>query len=133
MTQARSLDVRAVVLIPVRHVNEGSCMRFSYQAEKLSSARSALMLPHTGGEHESIAGAFHEISLALHKFDRSQLDDNATIWVRKLDALMDTTGLSDPNKEGLWAVKAKTLSDDDKIELSHVVDELAHWFDHSEA
>ncbi len=108
-------------------------MRFSYQAEKLSSARSALMLPHTGGEHESIASAFHEINLALHQFNRSQLDDNATTWVRKLDALMDTTGLSDPNSEGLWAVKAKTLSDDDKIELSHMVDELAHWFDHSEA
>lgn len=104
-------------------------MSFTYQAEKFSSARSALMLPHFSGEHISIANAFHEISLALHQFDRSQLDDSATSWIKKLDSLMDTEDLSDPNQEGLWAVKAKTLSEDDKIELSMVVDELAHWFE----
>ncbi len=106
-------------------------MKFSYQAEKFSVARSALMLPHPRGEHESIANAFHECSLGLHQFDRSRLSDDANQWVGKLDALMETKGLSDPNGEGLWAVKAKTFTDDEKIELSRLVDELAHWFDYS--
>ena len=107
-------------------------MRFSYQSEKFSAARHALMLPHSRGEHESIANAFHECKLGLHNFDRTQLDDNARSWVEKLDALMDTTGFTDPHREGLWAVKAKTLSNDDKINLSSLVDELAHWFDYSD-
>lgn len=42
---------------------------------------------------------------------------------------METKGLSDPNGEGLWAVKARTFTDDEKIELSRLVDELAPWFD----
>jgi hypothetical protein len=37
-------------------------------------------------------------------------------------------GLEDPSKRGLWLIKAEQLLTDDKIELSHVVDELAFWF-----
>lgn len=104
-------------------------MRYSYQAEKLSSARSSLMLPHTRGEAESIANAFHELSLAFHKLDVHALDDSAQRWVDKLQRYMDTTGLSDPNDEGIWVVKAHTFSADEQLEISHTVDELAHWFD----
>ena len=103
-------------------------MNYGYQSEKLSAARSALMLPHSQGEPASIAGAFHEIHLAFHRMDESGLDDNARTWVRKLKELMDTTGLTDTNSEGLWTVKAKQLGTDEKIELSRCVDELAHWF-----
>lgn len=104
-------------------------MRYSYQAEKFAQARRNLMLPHTQGEAQAIAGAFHECSLGLHGFDRTLLDQNSTLWVNQLDSLMDTNGLTDPSGQGLWAVKASRLTSDDKIQLSHVVDELAHWFD----
>jgi hypothetical protein len=90
------------------------------------------MLPHINGEHNSIFSAFHECSLALHKFDKSQLDDNATLWIKKLESLMDVTGISDPHGEGLFLVKAKQLSIEEKIELSHIIDELASWFVYSD-
>jgi len=35
-------------------------MKYSYQTEKLSVARSALMLPHYKGEAHAIASAFHQ-------------------------------------------------------------------------
>jgi hypothetical protein len=45
------------------------------------------------------------------------------------EELMNTDGLNDPSDRGLWKVKAEQLSNDEKIGLSRVVDELAHWFD----
>jgi len=103
-------------------------MTYGYQSEKLSAARSALMLPHSGGEAASIASAFHELRLAFYRMDESGLDDNALTWVRKLQELMDTTGLVDPDSVGLWTIKAQQLGTDERIELSRCVDELAHWF-----
>lgn len=104
-------------------------MKFPYQAEKFSVARSSLMIPHPKGETESIVGAFHECSLGLHELNKKELDDNAKGWIAKLKDLMDTSGLTDPDGRGLWAVKAASLTTEQKFELSHVVDELAHWFD----
>ena len=104
-------------------------MKYSYQAEKFASARRALMLPHPRGEAPSIAGAFHECHLGLHHLDRNQLNDTARDWLAKLDRLMETSGLQDPHGKGLWQIKAETLTESEKFELSQVVDELAHWFD----
>ena len=104
-------------------------MRYSYQAEKLSSARSALMLPHTRGEAESIANAFLELSLAFHQLDVSALDSEAQRWIAKLQDYMDTTGVSASGGEGAWAAKARSFTSDDQLEISHAVDELAYWFD----
>lgn len=104
-------------------------MNFAYQAEKFSVARSSLMIPHPNGEAASIASAFHECSLGLHDLDEQKLDDNARGCVAKLNDLMDTSDLTDPDKRGLWAVKADSLTIEQKFELSRVVDELAHWFD----
>lgn len=104
-------------------------MRHFYQAEKLSSARSALMLPHTNGEASSIADAFHELSLAFHQLNVSSLGTDAQRWIGMLQGYMDTTGISDPNGEGAWTVKARSFSPDDQLEISHAVDELAQWFD----
>ena len=56
-------------------------------------------------------------------------DDNARAWLRKLDGLMESAGLSDPSDEGLWTVKARSLSLDQRLELSSITDELANWFD----
>jgi hypothetical protein len=105
-------------------------MRYSYQAEKLSAARYALMLPHSRGEAQSIADAFHEISLALHQLDVSKLSESAQRWIATLQGYMDTTGAIDPDGDGTWAVKARTFTTDDQIYISNAVDELAHWFDH---
>ncbi|MGX5732130.1 hypothetical protein ACWKWK_16560 [Pseudoxanthomonas beigongshangi] len=107
-------------------------MRFSYQAEKSSSARHALMLPHSLGEAQSIADAFHEISLALHQLDVSKLSESAQRWIATLQDYMNTTGVSDPDGDGAWAVKARTFTIDDQILISNAVDELAHWFDHED-
>ncbi len=104
-------------------------MKFAYQSEKFSVARSSLMVPHPNGEAASIASAFHECSLGLHELDEQTLDDHARGWVVKLKDLMDTSGLTDPDGRGLWAVKAASLTIEQKFELSRVVDELAHWFD----
>ena len=103
-------------------------MKFSYQAEKLSDARRSLMLPHPTGEATSIVAAFHACRLAFHNFDRKGLDDDSRRWVEKIDVLMDTNGIAGPNGHGSWHVKAMQLSDDEKLELSRTVDELAHWF-----
>ena len=106
-------------------------MKFSYQSEKLSQARSCLMLPHPQGEAQSIASAFHELSLGFHRFDEQSLDEVAKQWVSKLKEMMDTSGLNeadDLNELGLWYIKAGSFTVDDKIELSRLVDELASWF-----
>lgn len=103
-------------------------MQYGYQSEKLSAARSSLMLPHPQGVEASIASAFHACALAFHEFDESGLDDNARSWIAKIKGFMDTTNISDTSGAGTWVVKARTLTTDDQLELSRVVDELAHWF-----
>lgn len=104
-------------------------MRFSYQSEKFAAARRALMLPHLHGEHESIAEAFRECSHGLHRLDRSELDDAARTLVRRLEAYLDTSNVSDGDAEGRWSVKARSFTEDEKIEISRTVDELASWFE----
>ena len=69
----------------------------------------------------------------MHAVDRDALDDDARKWVRELNELMNTDGLEDPTKKGLWVIKAETLTTDDKIKLSHIVDELACWFDREDS
>jgi hypothetical protein len=105
-------------------------MNFDYQAEKFSEARRALMLPHPRGEEASIAEAFHAIERALYRFDTSSIEDSDAIgWIRQLEALKDTSGLTDETGDGLWTVKARQLSTEERLRLSQMVDELAHWFD----
>lgn len=101
-------------------------MDFRYQSEQFSQARYCLMLPHPRGEAEDIAAAFHECSLGLH---RIAYETNAHSWINKLKSLMDTSGTEDPQSHGKWVMKAERLTDDDQLELSEVVDNLAHWFE----
>ena len=108
-------------------------MKYTYPAEKFSTARTNLMLPHTQGEAASIAAAFHECSLGLMDLrepglTNCDLNDEAKTLIRELRGLMDTTGLVDPDGVGLNVVKARTLTDDEKRRLSHIVDELNFWF-----
>ena len=103
-------------------------MEYQYQAEKLAAARRSLMLPHTQGEDQSIAYAFHECSLAFHCMDESGLSDDARRWVSQIREFMDTSGLEDPLGQGTSVLKAQGLTSDQQLELSRAVDELAHWF-----
>ncbi|UUZ71251.1 hypothetical protein LP415_19275 [Polaromonas sp. P1(28)-8] len=100
----------------------------SYQSEKLAAARSALMLPHVGGEAASIATCFFECSNALNDLDRSKLTGDKARWVAELDKIMNRTGLSDPNKEGLFTVRARSLTVDEQADLSRLVDALEFEF-----
>jgi len=103
-------------------------MKYVYQAETFSTARRTLMLPHPRGEQDSIARAFHECRLGLHDLDREGLDENARGRVKRLEELMATAGLSDPNRVGAGVVKPSELSLEEKFELSRIIDELAYWF-----
>ena len=107
-------------------------MRYSYQAEKLHVARRALMLPHSRGEHDSIAEAFRELSHAFHNLDETQLDSTARGWVQKLKKFMDTSDTTPLGDDGLYSDKASTFSIDEKIQISTLVDELASWFDRAD-
>lgn len=102
---------------------------YAYPSEKLSVARRSLMLPHPRGEAESIAGAFEECSHGLHDLRNEDLDDNARRWVATIKELMDTSGIQDPSGRGTFVIKAERLTEEQKFELSRVIDELAHWFD----
>jgi len=104
-------------------------VRFESQAEDLSKARRALMLPHLRGEAESVAEAFRVCSASFHHLNPKDLDDAARGWFTKITEFMDTSGVQDPDRRDKQVVKAEGLSDDQKFELSRVVDELAHWFE----
>nr|WP_211261675.1 hypothetical protein [Xanthomonas phaseoli] len=71
----------------------------------------------------SIAEEIHNVSLGLHQLDTSKIDPVVQKWIATLDRNMDTTC----GRTG--AVKARMFTTDDQIEISHPVDELAHWFD----
>ncbi len=103
-------------------------MKFGYQMQQFLAARSALMLPHPGGESESIAGAFHACSRGLHDLNKESLDDTTRERVKIVEQIIDTTGLSDPDGRGLSAVKADSLTEDQRFELSRVIDDLANYF-----
>ncbi|MDO9314777.1 MAG: hypothetical protein Q7T97_09560 [Burkholderiaceae bacterium] len=104
-------------------------MSYVFPAEKFSAARRALMLSQTQGMDESMVSAFHECRAGLHRMNRSKLDEDARAWIYALECFMDTEGLSVPAGESAWTVKAKSLTTDEKLEISRLVDELAQWFD----
>lgn len=98
-------------------------MNYSYQAQKLSDARRALMLPHDSGE--AIAIAFHACSCAFNKLDENQLEEKARDWIYKIKHFMNTENLGE---NGTCLIKAQSLSINEQQDLSDAIDELAHWF-----
>jgi hypothetical protein len=103
--------------------------RFSYQTEKLSQARSALMAPHPWGEEKSFAEAFDYCTRAFKDFDVTQVkDENARCWIETIKRLKDTTNVQDPSGEGTWVDRARAMTEEEKREFSDAVDELASWF-----
>jgi hypothetical protein len=105
-------------------------MNFHYQSEKLSQARSSLMLPHPDGEDASLAGAFFYCGCAFNHFDTSSVkNENAITWIETIKRFMNTEGVSDPTGEGTAIHRARQLTTENKAEFSRAVDELASWFD----
>ena len=104
-------------------------MKYVYVSEKFAAARRDLMLPHPNGDTTAIVDAFAECSHGLHDINRDDFDNAARESVRKLEVLINGSGLDDPLGRGLYTVKAERLSLDQKAELSREVDYLANWFD----
>lgn len=104
-------------------------MSYGYPAEKFTTARRALTPPHTDGEHESVVTAFNECRSGLHRMNRSKLDEDARLWIYRLECFMNTEGIPVSGGESAWTVKAKSLTVDEKSEILRLVDALAHWFD----
>ena len=92
---------------------------YGHLMQQLGDARSALMLPHTKGEEDSIVLAFGFCHRAFHLLDEENLDkDTARQWVSIIKGFMgrvDTSG------------KLTEMSDDDKLELSIAVSALANY------
>ena len=103
-------------------------MSYGYPAEKFSAARAALKQAPVDGGPECVVSAFHECRSGLHRMNRSKLDENARSWIYALECFMDTEGVSVGAGESAWTVKAKSLTADEKLEISRLVDELARWF-----
>ena len=78
-------------------------MDYGYMSEKLSYARSCLMLPHPRGEAESVTSAMNECMHALSTVGDKRPDDLEP-YLSRLVGLIDTTGLDDPRSIGLHAV-----------------------------
>jgi hypothetical protein len=105
-------------------------LRFGYQGEKLSQARSTLMLPHELGEEQSLADAFDFCTRGLDDLGDQEIgDDNAADWIATIRRLMSTEGVHDPAGEGTWIQRARQMSVDERREFSNAVDELASWFE----
>ena len=112
---------------------KGVHMKYTRQVETFSAARRALMLPHPDGEAESIVSAFAECDRGIKDVDQGGLDEHAWEWLGKLEALMNTDGLELKFGKALWTLKAERLSEDEKFELSDVVNSLADWFTQADA
>ena len=105
--------------------------KFMYPAEKFVAARRALMLPPKEHEIKLVAFVFAECTNGLYNLNLDYLDERSKESVKKLEQLIDGTGLEDPYDEGLYIIKAKKLlrSRKQKDELCRLIDELASWFD----
>ena len=103
-------------------------MNFRYQAERFDAARRILMLPHPHGEAQSIASAFIECSLGLMDLQTEDLGEGVRDWLGILRDLMDTSDIPETSAYELFELKARQLTEAQKIELSQIIDELASWF-----
>lgn len=104
-------------------------MEWSYQHEKFTHAKRALMLPHPSGEAESLVIAFHECDHGLRGVNVDGIDDSrARELIAKIKAAMNTDGLWDTTGRGLFYERAETMTTEEKSAFSDAVAELASWF-----
>lgn len=101
---------------------------YDYPAEKFANARQALLPPHPKGELEALDRAFLECRVGLHRMNRAKLDDTVRSWIYSLECFMSVEGFSDADGESAWTIKLKSLTPEEKLEISRLMDELGHWF-----
>ncbi|MCT0211145.1 MAG: hypothetical protein DCF18_10080 [Cyanobium sp.] len=86
-----------------------------YAREKLYTAASILMLPDGKQYDQALSSAFFEISLALVGIDpekiKASLDDSDAELLQTIVDTLDTTGLTAVGDEGLYILKARSLSE----------------------
>lgn len=85
------------------------------------------MLPHSQGEEQSIAEAFLNCDLAFQDLPEDDLDEHAREIIEAIKKFMNVENVE--GNDGKWVRKARTFDTDQKLELSRVIDELAHWFE----
>ena len=101
---------------------------FGYAYEKLSKARSALMAPNFGHKNGSFASALFECDLALRHLNPDDIDNElARTLVRRIEEVLDTAGIDDPEGLGTLAIKLDRMRDNEKLQVSRAIDELASW------
>ncbi|MCR6666107.1 MAG: hypothetical protein NVV69_08880 [Methyloversatilis sp.] len=108
-------------------------MSYSFPAEKFAVARDALMQPHPDGQHVALEKALIECRVGVHRMNRSKLDSTIRSRIFKLEGFMDSTGFSDADGDSAWTVRLKSLSDEERSEIFHLVDDLANFFASQEA
>jgi hypothetical protein len=86
--------------------------RYAYPADRLSAAWRRLRAPYLSGDTANFAGALQECSLGLGDLREQDLDDKARSCVRTIKSTLETTQLTEKQKH----------------DFSHAVDELAYWF-----
>ncbi len=104
-------------------------MEFPRQAERFSAARRCLMLPHPEGVTESMAKAFEACAIGLRSLHRGALDENASAWLQRVEALMDISSVAGADERERRLTRAAQLTPDEQADLSRLIDELAHWFE----
>ena len=101
---------------------------FGYAFEKFSKARSALMAPNFGDETRSFSSALFECQLALGHLNPDDIDDeHARTLVRRIEEVLDTSGIDDPEGLGTLAIKLDRMHDEERLRVSSAIDELASW------
>ena len=102
---------------------------WSYQHEKFTHARRALMLPHPQGEAESLVIAFHECGHGLRGVDVDRIDDaRVRGLIAKVETAMNTDSLMDTTGRGLFYERADSMTTQEKSAFADAVDELTSWF-----
>ena len=86
------------------------------------------MLPFAD-ESAAIAGAFSNCEAGLKTLDRNLVtDDEMLRRLREIEAALDITEVSDLHGHGMWRLKAKKMTEEEKRNFSRNVDECANWF-----
>jgi hypothetical protein len=99
-----------------------------YLMQKVGEARRALMAPHRHGEAEDFAGAMNACAIGLgHIRARHKLDEDLERSLRVVDCTLDTSGLEDTHQVGMYLIKARTLSYEERSAFASAIDELASW------
>jgi len=102
--------------------------RYAYPADRLSAAWRRLRTPYPAGDAVNYADALQECCLGLGNISERDLDDKARSCVRTIKRTIEAPPEEDTSFPGTWQLRAERLTEKQKHDFSHAVDELAYWF-----